>query len=142
MRSSNLHHPIGDGWLGSSGAARRWPAQCVRQLHGRLSGVEPTARSGGSLDMRSTPTLSMEDEGSHNGLRERCRGRARAADDEPDMRRYGKVGAGGGGGCLCCSSHFGYSPGGGGGGSSSSSTKRARPRRSETMTRQEIEMGA
>jgi hypothetical protein len=52
------------------------------------------ARSGGSLVMRSTPTLSMEDGGSHNGLRERCRGRARAGDDEPDTRRNGMVGGG------------------------------------------------
>jgi hypothetical protein len=96
------------------------------------------ARSGGSLAMRSTPTLSMEDGGSHNGLRECCRGRAQAGDDEPDTRKNGKVGGGG----LCCSSGFGYSPSGSGGGSSSSSTKRARPRRSETVTRQELEMGA
>jgi hypothetical protein len=54
------------------------------------------ARSGGSLAMRSTPTLSMEDGGSHNGLRECCRGRAQAGDDEPDTRKNGKVGGGGG----------------------------------------------
>jgi hypothetical protein len=53
------------------------------------------ARSGGSLAMRSTPTLSMEDGGSHNGLRECCRGRAQAGDDEPDTRKNGKVGGGG-----------------------------------------------
>jgi hypothetical protein len=60
--------------------------------------VEPTARSGGSLEMRSTPTLSMEDGGSYNGLRERCRGQAWAGDDEPDTRRNSKVG--GGGACV------------------------------------------
>jgi hypothetical protein len=109
----------------------------MRQLQWRFSEVEPMARSGGSLAMRSTPTLSMEDGGSHNSLRECCRGRAQAGDDEPDTRKNGKVRRG-----LCCSSGFGYSPGGSGGGSSSSSTKRARPRRSETVTRQELETGA
>jgi hypothetical protein len=73
--------------------------------------------------MRSTPTLSMEDVGSHNDLYRHCQGRTWAGDDEPE----------GGGGGLCCSSGFDYSPGGGGGGSSSSSTKRARPRHSETV---------
>jgi hypothetical protein len=87
--------------------------------------------------MRTTPTRSMEDGGSHNGLRGRCRGRA--GDEESDTRKNGKVGGGGG---LCCSSGFGSSPGGSGGGSSSSSTKRARPRRSETVMQQELEMGA
>jgi hypothetical protein len=53
------------------------------------------ARSGGSLVMRSTPTLSMEDGGSHNGLRECCRGRAQAGDGEPDTRKNGMVGGGG-----------------------------------------------
>jgi hypothetical protein len=92
MRSSNLHHPIGDGWLGSSGGARQRPAQRVRRLQGRLSGVEPTARSGGSPGMRSTPTLSMEDGGSHNDLHRHCQGRTRASDDEPDTRKNDKVG--------------------------------------------------
>jgi hypothetical protein len=68
----------------------------VRRLQGRLSGVEPTARFGGSLAMRSTPTLSMEDVGSHNDLHRHCQGRTRGGDDEPDTRRNGKVGGGGG----------------------------------------------
>jgi hypothetical protein len=53
------------------------------------SGVEPTARSGGSLAMRSTPTLSMEDVGSHNDLYRHCQGRTRAGDDEPEGGRVG-----------------------------------------------------
>jgi hypothetical protein len=40
--------------------------------------------------MRTTPTRSMEDGGSHNGLRGRCRGRA--GDEESDTRKNGKVG--------------------------------------------------
>jgi hypothetical protein len=49
--------------------------------------------------MRSTPTRSMEDGGSHNGLHGRCRGRSRAGDEESDMRKNGKVG-GGVGACV------------------------------------------
>jgi hypothetical protein len=51
--------------------------------------------------MRSTPTLSMEDVGSHNDLHRHCQGRTRGGDDEPDTRRNGKVGGGGGvGACV------------------------------------------
>jgi hypothetical protein len=91
MQSSNLHHPIGDRWLGSSGGARWWLAQHARWLQGQLARVEPTARSGGSLTMRSTPTRSMEDRGSHHGLRVRHRGQAWAGDEEPDTRKNIKV---------------------------------------------------
>jgi hypothetical protein len=80
-----------DRWLGSSGGARRCLAQHARWLQGRLARVEPTARSGGSLTMRSTPTRSMEDRGSHHGLRGRHRGQAWAGDEEPDTRKNIKV---------------------------------------------------
>jgi hypothetical protein len=139
MRSSNLHHPIGDGWLRLSSGAQRQPAQCMWRHQGRLIGVEPSALSGGSLAMRSTSTWSTEDGGSHHSLRGRRWGRARAGDEEVDMRKDGEVGEGRG---LWCSSGFGSSPNGGGGRSSSSATKRARPRPSEMVRWRELETGA
>jgi hypothetical protein len=96
MRSSNLHHPIRDGWLRLSSGAQRQPAQCMRRHQGRLTGVEPSALSGGSLATRSTSTWSTEDGGSHHSLRGRRWGRARASDEEVDTRKDGEVGEGAG----------------------------------------------
>jgi hypothetical protein len=45
--------------------------------------------------MRSTPTWSTKDGGSHHGFCERRWGQARAGDDEVDMRKDGEVEGGG-----------------------------------------------
>jgi hypothetical protein len=66
-------------------------AQCAWRLKGWLAGVEPRARTGGSLTTRSSPIRSMENRGSHQGLRRRPRDRARAGNEEADANRDWKV---------------------------------------------------
>jgi hypothetical protein len=68
--------------------------------------------------MRSSPTQSIEDGGSHRGPCGRRRGRARAGDREVDTGRVGEVG---GKGVLWCTSSFGSSSSGGSSAVSSSS---------------------